>query len=194
MRVAYLWCGVLAIALGGCSRDPYVTSDGDAISGNWRIARQTDRITGSPLASVAIVAMASNTYEDFPKPSMMQLTCFDGKPLARFSFEFKIGSDVNTMLGYRFDDKPGRDSVPGVRFLQKHDTVVIEDPADVSQFVKDMDGSRSLYVRIRSITHGRTTIEYNLDGSGPALRAAFADCPVMPAVVAPVAPSKKRVS
>jgi hypothetical protein len=183
---------VLGGLLGGCARDPYVTSAGEFTSGDWRISQQKDRVTGANLPSVALMAQASNTYNDFPKPSMMQMTCFDGKPLVRFSFEWKIGADVNTTLGYRFDDKPGRDNVPGVRFMQDERMVVIEETSDVVQFVNDLRESRLLYLRIRSITQGRTTAEYKLDGSEPAVRSAFADCP-LPAV-APASLAKKRVS
>ena len=193
-RVVYLvFSGLsLAIALGGCSRDPYVTSIGEALSGDWRIAQQTDRVTGKNLPSAGLMAQASNTYNDFPKPSMMQFTCFDGKPLVRFAFEWKIGANVNTTLGYRFDDKPGHDNVAGVRFMQDEKMVVIEETPDVVQFVNDLRGSQLLYLRIRSITQGRTTAEYKLDGSEPVIRAAFADCPLPN--LAPPASAKKRVS
>ncbi len=192
--IASVWmCGLgAAMLLAGCTRDPYVTSQGDAISGNWRIAQQKDRVTGNNLPSVSVMASASNTYDDYPKPAMMQLTCFDGKPLVRFAFEWKIGADVNTTLGYRFDDKPGRDNVPGVRFMQDERMVVIEEIADVAQFARDLEGSKILYMRVRSITNGRTTAEFKLDGSEDAMRAAFADCP-LPANI-PVTSTKKRVS
>ena len=189
--VAVLFVG-LGLALSGCSRDPYVTSAGEFTSGDWRISQQKDRITDNRLPSAALMAQASNTYIDFPKPSMMQLTCFDGKPLVRFAFEWKIGRDANSTLGYRFDDKPGRDNVAGVRFMQDDKMVVIEAPADVAQFVGDLRGSRLLYLRVRSITHGRTTAEYKLDGSDAAVQSAFADCPLP--VVPPVALAKKRMS
>lgn len=186
----------MALALAGCfGRDAYVTSANEAKVGAWQISRQPDRITGAPLPSAFVPTMASNTYSDNPKPAGMQLTCFDGKPLVRFAFEFKIGSDVNTFLGYRFDEKPGRDSIPGARFLQEHRTVVIEEAADVAQFVADMRGSKLLYVRIRSITEGRTTAEFKLDGSEQAIQAAFADCPMkVPPQPATAIAKRRRVS
>ena len=194
MRVAFVfWIGVALSCAGCANRDPYVTSSGEAMSGDWRIARQVDRVTGVQLPSAGIVAQASNTYNDFSKPSMMQLTCFDGKPLVRFAFAWKIGANVNTTLGYRFDDKPGRDNVGGVRFMQDERMVVIEDAPTVVQFINDLRESRILYLRIRSITQGRTTVEYNLAGSEPAIRAAFADCP-LPAATPLVASPNKRVS
>ena len=186
---------LLALTLGGClARDPYVTTANEVTSGAWRISRQPDRITGTTLPSASIATMASNAHSENPKPAHMQLTCFDGKPLVRFAFEFKVGSDVNSFLGYRFDDKPGRDSIPGARFLQEHRTVVIEDTADVAQFVGDMRGSRVLFIRIRSISDGRTTAEFKLDGSEAALQAAFADCPMTVPPPVATAAKRKRVS
>ncbi|MDB5520797.1 MAG: hypothetical protein JWQ82_394 [Tardiphaga sp.] len=191
--VVALGIGV-AMTLGGCvNRDPYVTSSGEVMSGEWRIARQLDRVTGAQLPSAGIIALASNTYEDYPKPSLMQLTCFDGKPLVRFAFGWKIGADVNTTLGYRFDDKPGRDNIDGVRFMQDERMVVIEETPAVVRFVNDLRGARVLYLRIRSITQGRTTAEYKLDGSEPAIQAAFADCP-LPAPAPSANASQKRTS
>lgn len=42
----------------------------------------------------------------------------------------------------------------------------------------DMSGSRTLYVRIRSLNAGRTTAEFSLEGAAAAVQAAFADCPL----------------
>jgi hypothetical protein len=131
--------------------------------------------------------MASNTYVDYPKPALLQLTCFENKPLIRVSFDFKIGSDRNATMGYRFDDKPGRDNVES-RILIGYQVIVIEDKAAVEQFVADLTGSRALYFRVRSLTAGRTTVEFPLEGSAAAMQAAFAGCPVTPS------PGQKRTS
>ncbi|MBS0531032.1 MAG: hypothetical protein JSS22_16805 [Proteobacteria bacterium] len=179
---------VLLSALGGCARDPYVTASGETTSGNWQIAHQADRITGAELPSASIRAPASNTYVDFPKPSMMQITCFEKAPLVRFAFEFKIGPDKNTVLGYRFDDKPGHDNVES-RVLMGEGAIVIDKPAAVAQFINELGGARKLYVRIRSLNLGRTTAEYPLEGSATAMQAALAGCPLQAAE-----PAKKRTS
>jgi hypothetical protein len=179
---------VLMSALGGCARDPYVTASGETTSGNWRIAHQTDRVTGAELPSASIRAPASNTYVDFPKPSMMQITCFEKTPLVRFAFEFKIGPDKNTILGYRFDDKPGHDNVES-RVLTGEAAIVIDDKTAIAQFINELGGARKLYVRIRSLNLGRTTAEYALDGSAAAMQAALAGCPLQA-----TEPVKKRTS
>jgi hypothetical protein len=174
--------------LVACSnRDPYVTSAGETPSGSWRIFHQVDKITGAELPSASVRALASQTYVANAAWSVMQLTCFDKQPIVRFGFEFKIGTSKDTILGYRFDDKPGHESV-AARVVAGDVSMIIDNPVAVAEFVNEMTGSKKVYVRIRSMAVGRTTAEYPLDGSAPALQAAFAGCPVM------IAQPNKRTS
>ena len=107
----------------------------------------------------------------------LQLTCFERNPVVRFSFEFKVGSDENSALGYRFDDKPGRDNVAS-RILLGYTVIVIEDKAAVAQFIDELVNSSTLYLRIRSLNAGRTTAEFRVAGAAAAVQAALAECPV----------------
>jgi len=189
-RVAFAMMAVGACAsLGACAaRDPYVAAPATATSGNWKIERQVDRITGVPVPSATnIINNASNTFAERPSLASMQLTCFDGKPMVRFAFEFKVGTDPNSTLGYRFDEKPGHDNV-AVRFLQEHRTVVIEDRAAIITFVNELATSSALVVRLRSLNAGRTTADFKLDGAPAAIEAAFAGCPLTP----PPQPNTKK--
>jgi hypothetical protein len=173
---------VAALLLGGCTaRDPYVSNTANTIaSREWRIERQADRITGNAIASALLMTRnSSHSGEDFAQPAQMQLTCFEGKPVVRFVFEFKIGSDKNSALGYRFDDKPGRDNVES-RILLGYNVIVIEDKAAVAQFVDELVSSNALYLRIRSLNAGRTTAEFRVAGAAAAVQAALAECPVAP--------------
>jgi hypothetical protein len=169
----------LAVLLGACAaRDSYVAAPANTASGAWKIERQVDRITGTPVPSAIIVIdNASNSFADRPRPASLQLTCFDGKPLVRFAFDFKVGTEGNAMLGYRFDERPGRDNA-AARFLQEHRTVVIEDRAEIARFVGELADARSLVIRIRSLSSGRTTAEFKVEGAPAAIEAAFAGCPV----------------
>jgi hypothetical protein len=178
---------ILCLVLGGCARDPYVTSDGETLSGNWYIAHQVDRVTGTELPSSAVFALASNTNVDYPRVSQLQLTCLDGKPLVRLAFDFKIGNDRDSVLGYRFDDRPDHENVES-RVLRDRQIILIEEPAALSQFMGELPGASKLYVRIRSMIAGRTAAEYDLEGSAAAIQAAFARCP------APTSPGPKRTS
>ena len=58
----------------------------------------------------------------------------------------------------------------------------------LATFLRELPGSRTLYIRIRSLLAGRTSAEYVLEGSGAAINAAFVDCP-MP--VLPAAPARR---
>ena len=186
-RVPVLVC-VLALPLAGCpARDPIVSTSTPAPVGNWRIERQTDRITGAPLSSAFLTTRnSSNSAVAFPQPAMMQLSCFKQAPLVRLGFQFKIGSNVNSEFGYRFDEKPGREIK--ARFLMDFKTVVIEDKADVAQFLGELETSAVLYVRIRSLNMGRSSAEFRLEGGAEAIKEALAGCPFSPAQTA------KRVS
>ena len=85
-------CVLVMLLLGACSnRDPYVTAAGETTSGNWKIARQFDKVTQTELPSASVRAMASNTYVANASGSLLQITCFDKQPIVRFAFEFKIG-------------------------------------------------------------------------------------------------------
>lgn len=170
---------MVALSVGACAaRDPYVTSANMTPSGNWKIERQTDRITGTPLASAQIVTQtSSNSADPKVRPAMLQLTCFDTYPVVRLSFGFKVGTGPNTIVGYRFDERPGHDNIP-VRIIGEHRIVVIEDTTEVARFVSELSQSASLVIRIRSLNAGRTTAEFRLDGAAAAIEAAFAGCPV----------------
>ena len=184
---------VVALSLGGCFRDPYVDTAQVVQSGNWRIDRQTDRITNAPISSALVTAMASNTYEPFPQLASMQLLCFIDKPVINFKFQFKIGTNYNSFIGYRFDDKPGHEI--GGQFMVNAASVAIQEPAEVAQFVGELADSNVLYVRIRSFNAGRTTAEFKVDGARAAIASAYAGCPVKP-VAPPVqaAPAPRRRS
>lgn len=173
--VVFVLVGTL---LGACAKDPYVIAAAGAMSGNWRIERQLDRITGAPSSSAQLLtASSSNSSVPNTMPAGLQLTCFERKPLVRVSFNFKVGSDKDAIFGYRFDEKPGHDNVES-RVLPGYQNLVIDDKAAVAQFVSELAGSNSLYLRIRSLTAGRTSAEFRLEGSAAAIAAGFADCPL----------------
>ena len=182
----------MAVVLGACQmRDPYVAAPATTTSGNWKIEKQVDRITGVPVPSaMLIIDNASNSFASTTKPASMQLTCFDGKPMVRFAFDFKVGTDPNSTFGYRFDEKPGHDGV-AVRFLQEYKTAVIEDRAAITTFIDELAASSALVIRIRSLAAGRTTAEFKLDGAPAAIEAAFATCPVSQLAPQPEARKKR---
>jgi hypothetical protein len=141
------------------------------------VEQAVDRITGIPVSSARLAThQVSNGAIAFPPPAEVQLTCFRDEPLVRIAFGFKVGSNRNSTLGYRFDDKPGREA--DARFLQDYRTVVIEEDEAVAQFVRELAASQVLYVRIRSLNSARTSAEFRVEGAGGAIENALAGCPV----------------
>lgn len=170
---------IAAVLLNACAaaRDPFVSTSAVVPSGNWRIESQMDPVTRAPLSSALLVSRSSsNSAVPYPRPVTLQLTCFKDQPMVRLAFQFKVGTSPNSFLGYSFDEKPGRDV--DARFLHQHDTVVIEDRAEVAQFVKELATSSVLLFRIRSLNAGRTTAEFRVDGAPEAIKAGFAGCPL----------------
>jgi hypothetical protein len=171
--------GAIAVGalLAACVRDPLVTATNTAAAGNWRIERETDRITGAPISSARLdTRTVSNAAIVFAPPAELQLTCFKDQPVAVFAFAFKIGSTRNAELSYRFDDKPGH--MAQVRFTEDFQRAVIEDRSEVARFAGEMATSNVLYVLIRSINRGRTSAEFRPDDAPAAIAAAFAGCPL----------------
>jgi hypothetical protein len=174
-----------ALLLCACARDPYVSQASAVPSGNWRIERQPDRVTGKPIGSAFLVTRSSsNANVLYTQPASLQLSCFMDQPVVKFNFQNKVGTNLNSYLGYRFDEKPGHEI--GARFLADSAAVVIEEKAEVAQFVRELATSNVLYVRTRSLNAARNTAEFKLDGAPAAIEAAFAGCPV----AAPATPQR----
>jgi hypothetical protein len=173
-----------ALLLGACLRDPYVYASATEPIGSWRIEKQTDRVTGTPINSAYVITRTSSNADSlFPQPAMMSIGCFLGSPIVKFAFEFKVGTNMNSFLGYRFDEKPGHEI--GARFVANSSAVVIEDKAEVAQFINELATSNVLYVRIRSLNAGRSAAEFKVDGAAAAIEAALAGCPVAQPAPAP---------
>jgi hypothetical protein len=186
VRAKLLTLPVMLLLAACAGRDPIVSVSETVPSGNWRIERQTDRITGAPLASAILTAPSSHSGEAFAKRVMLQLTCFNKAPLVRFSFEVKTGTTRNAVLGYRFDERPGHEVA--ARFLNDDKVAVIEDGAEVTQFVAELATAKQLYLRIRSLSFGRSSAEFNVEGGPGGGGGTTAPCP---AGTKPPPPKKK---
>ena len=171
-----------AAALAGCFRDPYVGGGLARVSGNWQIERAEDRVAGRTISSAYVFTRrSSHTNTLYPLSASIQLTCFRKQPVVKFEFDTAVGSNRNSSLGYRFDDKPGREIV--ARFLPDYRTVVIEDRAEVARFAGELAASGSVYIRVDSLNTGRTAAEFQIHGAASAIEAGFADCPLTPAPI-----------
>jgi hypothetical protein len=163
------------LSLSACARDPLVGTSNMKRAGNWYIERQVDRVTGAPLESALLTAPSSHSTEPFPKRTTLQLGCFNKQPLVRFAFETKVGTTSSNEFGYRFDDRPGHQIT--ARFFGSNTVAVIDESADVARFLDELATAKVLYLRIRSLSFGRTAAEFNVEGAAAAMAATTAHCP-----------------
>ena len=171
--------GVLrCVALGGAVLLAGCVTNGTVRSGSWVIDQRPDRITGAPVGGAYTMAWGATRSGDLSiYTASLQLTCFENRPIAKIAFQFRVGSDRNTSFGYRFDDKPGHDSVES-RVLFGNRVLVVEDDAALRQFIAELRGSTKLFVRIRALNAGNSAVELKVDGSEAAIEAAYAECPL----------------
>lgn len=74
-------------------------------------------------------------------------------------FDFPVGATGTSVLGYRFDEKPGRSL--GAKFFNTSSPYLTGD--DAAEFIRLAEGSNSLYVKVSSPVG---TAEVTLSGPG----------------------------
>jgi hypothetical protein len=187
--LAFLLCGCLARNIDASIK---LTAPTEKF-GAWRVQHAVDRITGEPTPKALIeTAKTSYTKSDTAWPATIALTCYQRRPIIRFVFDHKIGSNSNSTFAYRLDDKPGRE--PDATILPDYKTIVIDDGADVAQFMDELASSTTLLVRVNSIFAGRSTAEFRVEGAGPAVAAVMTACPLPSPAPRPAAKPAKRAA
>jgi hypothetical protein len=166
----------VVLGLGACAAGGPTGSAAEVTpSGNWRILRQVDPVSGKTASSALLeTSQISNAAMPLAGGALLQLACFKGQPLVHLQFQFQVGSNQTSALGYRFDDKPGHDLK--VHFLRGDKIFVIDEKSEVRRFVNELGTANVLVLRITSLTKGQTTAEFHVTGAAPAIDAAFAGC------------------
>jgi hypothetical protein len=90
-------------------------------------------------------------------------------------FGFRIGTNADSEFSYRFDDHA--DHGVEARTLRDSSVAVIEDKAEVAQFMKELAPANVLYVVISSMAKGRTSAEFRVTGPQAAIDTLSAGCP-----------------
>jgi hypothetical protein len=102
--------------------------------------------------------------------------CYEERPIVRFAFDFRVGINKTAFLEYRFDATAGRKA--NANILPDYKTILIQDGAEVSQFVDALAASGILFVRVSSLSDGRTEAEFRTGGAPVAVETAYAACPL----------------
>ncbi|NVO12521.1 MAG: hypothetical protein HXX10_00630 [Rhodoplanes sp.] len=169
---------LLGLLLGGCfvQDRSYVLAKPDETSGSWRIEHRIDRITGKPAPTAFVTTMLSNNKTTAIRPALVQVMCFEDKPIVRFSFDLRVGADRNSTFAYRVDNRPG--SEVDATFLEDRKTIAIDDTAVVARFIEDVSAGSMLLVRTESLFAGRTVAEFRIVGAKAAFAPVLEACPL----------------
>jgi len=109
-------------------------------------------VTGKPIGSAFIVTRTSSSADVlYTQSASLQLSCFMTQPVSNSISRAR--SAPNSYLGYRFDEKPGHEI--GARLVKGASAVVIEDKAEVAQFVSELATSKVL-LRAHPLAQRRT--------------------------------------
>jgi hypothetical protein len=187
MQTGHMWGKrvVRAIALIGLAFALAACATTAPEAGDWKIERGQDRILGKPAAYAHVAARSRNDLAQanphLIAAASLQLGCFDNSPTVRIEFNHRIGTNRTSVLNYRFDENPGRET--SARFLQTYKTAVIENKDDVARFVNELRTASKLYVRVMSHLAGTSSVEFPVQGGAMAADAAYANCPLPPAPV-----------
>lgn len=175
VQITLMASAVGACVTSGSGPDASAPQAATAPPSAWKFDRKSDAISGGVSAFV-IASRVTALAGRLPRPAALELMCFKSEPVIRLRYKQTVGSNRSASLRYRFDDKTGRD--PSVRFLPDRQSVVIEDKADVSKFVGELDAATELIVSITSLSGGTTNAAFPVAGAPPAIATAFAQCPL----------------
>ena len=144
-------------------------------SGDWRIARKVDSVTGGTLTNISLESsQTSHPGLALIPHALLQFACLKGQLLIYLQFAFQVGSKADSDISYRFDEKPSH-SVEA-HILRGLKIVVIENKGEVAQFVQGLQTANALYVVITSLAKGRTVAGFRVTGASTAIGAARAAC------------------
>ena len=146
-----------------------------ASSGDWRISRNVDSVTGAKLANIFLESSkTSHSGLWFAPQAWFQFGCLKGQPLVHLQFAFQVGSKGDSDVAYRFDQSPKH--AVEARFLRGLKIVVIEKNDEVRQFLDELKTANVLYVMINSIAKGSTSAEFRVTGAPAAIEMLRASC------------------
>jgi hypothetical protein len=188
---AMIFACALASTLGACTGGNFSTPLSG--TGEWKLGHRADRVADEPIQSAGLTTRSRNTKAErndpaVPQNASLQLICFDGEPVVRFYFTHEVGSDRNSRLTYKFDNKPA--AKPNARILQDFQTVMLEDKKDVVTFANDLREAKKLDITVSGLVSGNTVAEFNVEGGAAAIEASYKTCP-LPAAPPPRAPARR---
>jgi hypothetical protein len=167
---------LVAFLLGICAgRDALIATAAAESSGDWQITAKVDDAAKTKIFNVKVEAKKT-THEGLflPPDAILQLVCLKNQPLIHVMFAFQIGSKADSEILYHFDDKPMQPVE--ARILRGLKIFVIEDKAEVKQFLDGLATANALYIAISSLDKGGTSAEFRVAGAQRGIDLLSANC------------------
>lgn len=167
----FLSAVVLSLLLGMCARpdSPIATAAAEP-SGDWQITAKVDDAAKTKVFNVKVEARKTTHDGLFlPPDALLQLVCLKGQPLIHVMFAFQIGSKADSD-----DDKPMQPVE--ARILRGLKIFVIEEKAEVKQFLDGLATANALYIAISSLDKGGTSAEFRVAGAQRGIDLLSTNC------------------
>jgi hypothetical protein len=169
----------LGLVLGGCAGDAArVAAPDKPDTGKWKFERRNDPVSRTQVTTAWLSIGKYDFLSGRTFAGEVQLMCFKRQPVVRFAFNVKIGTDKTATIAYRFDENPGHDV--RAKFFARPKMIIVDNKAEVVQFVTELATSKSLYLRVSTLTVGNIAAKFPVHGAQHAIEAAFAECPLAP--------------
>lgn len=162
---------VLSLLLGMCTGpdSPIATAAAEP-SGDWQITAKVDDAAKTKVFNVKVEARKTTHDGLFlPPDALLQLVCLKGQPLIHVMFAFQIGSKADSD-----DDKPMQPVE--ARILRGLKIFVIEEKAEVKQFLDGLATANALYIAISSLDKGGTSAEFRVAGAQRGIDLLSTNC------------------
>jgi hypothetical protein len=172
----FLSAVVVSALLGICAgRDALIATAGAESSGDWQITAKVDGAAKTKIFNVKVEARKTTHDGLFlPPDALLQLVCLKNQPLIHVMFAFQIGSKADSEILYRFDDKPMQPVE--ARILRGLKIFVIEEKAEVKQFLDGLATANAVYIAISSLDKGGTSAEFRVAGAQPGIDLLSTNC------------------
>jgi len=144
-------------------------------SGLWQVQPHTDRISGEQkmLAKLMTFRARQDSHRRAATAGIL-LTCAAGKPYVAIIFIGLVSSRTTADFSYRIDSNPGRNLTANA--YSERRGVALTNEQHVSEFLRQLGPSSTLFVRINSPRIGLSEAEFNTAGAAAAMDAALGKC------------------
>jgi hypothetical protein len=167
---------VVGMLLGACAGSNLLVETASAeSSGDWQITAKVDDVSKTKALNIKLEAR--KTAHDglfLPPEALLQLVCLKSQPLIHVMFAFQIGSKGDSEILDHFDDKPMQPVE--ARILRGLKIFVIEEKAEVKQFLDGLAKANALYMAISSLDKGSTSAEFRVAGAQRGIDLLSTNC------------------